>query len=331
VLSAPVLADGTPAEPDPDGSWEEFSLKFTVLRSTKLVVGGRIKAALKIGLPSPAGGFALKPDGSSISVDLNGDGRVDTKAKEGRPVFLQVQHDDGARAKYAVRFYRGPRMGWTYETASAMAGRVGGEAVKIVDGDCNGKYDDVGKDAVFIGRQRWGMPLGRVIVLKDKLYHVKVDPRGASVSLQPYAGKTGKIDLTRKFRAPGKLQYAVVQCGEAYFDASARGGVEVPAGKYALLRARLEKGRQSCHIVRGKMKEIEVASGGKTEPEWGPPLRIEFQAKVNKKKIHIAARLHYYGKADEEYVDFENVVSTPEVMVRSSDGAVASKGRFSTG
>lgn len=330
LLAAPAaFADGELQAPDPEGQWEAFPLKFSILRTTNIAVGGKHEAALKIPLPSETGGFTLQPEGTNLSVDVNGDGTVDSKVKEGQPVFLQVKYDDGEMAKYAVRFFRGARMAWFYETATSMAGTVAGEKVSLIDADCNGKYDDFGKDAILVGRGPWAAPLGKIVLLKDKLYHVKVDPKGASLSLQAYTGETGTLDLRKNFRAPGALQYAVVQCAEAYFELSGK-GANVPVGKYVFVCGRLEKGKKACNIVRGEMKEIEVGTGGAT-PQWGPPLKIVFKASRNEEKIHIDAGLRYTGQGDEEYRDFENVISTPDVQVKSKEGIVADKGRFATG
>lgn len=329
IAAPPALADGAAVAPDPAGRWESFPLKFSILRQTSIAVGGKHEAALKIPLPSESGGFTLQPEGSNLSVDVNGDGAVDQKVKEGAPIFLQAKYDDGATARYAVRFFRGARMAWFYETATSMAGTAAGEKISLVDADLNGRYDDLGKDAVVIGRGPWAAPLGKVLLIKDKLYHAKVDPRGESISLQEYKGETGNLDLRKNFRAPGALQYAVVQSGDNYFEMSGK-GAGLPAGKYALLCGRLEKGKKACNIVRGDMKEIEVGSSD-AAPSWGPPLRIVFKATRNDEKIHIDAALRFLGAADEEYKDFENVISTPDVQIKSREGVLADRGRFATG
>lgn len=330
IAPAATADDGLQA-PDPDGKWEESGLRFSVLRSTDLAVPNPMQVALKIPLPSPSGGFAVNIDGSDIQVDLTGDGQFNTKAKEGRPVFFLVKRDDGSTFKYAVRFYRGARNAWFYETATSMRGRLGGETVTFIDADCNGTFNEVGKDAVQIGRARHAIPLGRVIALKGKLYHLKVDADGDTASVQEYAGPTGTMDMTRNFRAPSALQYAVVQNGESYFDLCERGAQTLPAGKYVLVRGRLERGRKSVEIVRGEMKEIELAADAALEPEWGPPVRIEFKARLSDDKLHIDATLRFFGQLGEEYVNFENMIMAPEIKVLSSEGYEALTGRFATG
>lgn len=331
VLAAPSVADDGLQAPDPGGTWEESSLKFSLMRSTNLAFGDPMPVGMTIELPSPSGGFAVKAEGGTVEVDLNGDGSLDTKAKEGKPVILKVTYSDGSTGNYAVRFYRGARMAWCYETATSMTGKVGGETLTLVDANCNGTFDEFGKDGLILGRAKYAVPLGRVISLKGKLYHLKVDPKGETVGIQEYTGATGSLDMMANFRAPTRPLYTVVQVGDCFFDASERGGITVPAGKYVFVKGRLEKGRKSCDISRGRMAEFEVAADGKSEPDWGPPLKILFKAKLTKDTVHIDAGLHYLGKAEEEYHNFQNIISTPDIKVTGSDGAEACKGRFATG
>ena len=331
MFSLPVRADDGLQEPDPDGSWEESTLKFKLLPSTNVAVAEAIQVAMKLDLPSPSGGFAVLADNSTVSVDTTGDGNINTKAKEGRPVFLSITYDDGEKGRYAVRFYRGPRRAWCVETATSMSGKVGKESFSLIDANCNGKFDEIGTDAVLVGRSKWAQPLGRVMSIKGKLYHVRVDSKGTTVGIQEYSGPTGTLDLNKNFRAPGALQFAIVQSGEVYFDLSARGGQPVPVGKFVFVRGRLEKSRKSCNIVRGKMPEIEVGADAKVEPEWGPPIRIDFKPTLNDGKLHIDARLQFFGRAEEEYTDFADVIMTPKISVRSKEGAEAASGTFATG
>jgi hypothetical protein len=302
-----------------------------VLPQTELAVFKPMAVGIKIELPSPSGGFAVQADASGVQVDVVGDGNANVKAKEGQPVIMNLRYEDGTSCKYALRFFRGERMQWYYETATSMQGTIKGVNVTLIDANCNGKWDEFGKDAIIVGKGRFGIPLSRVIPIKDGLFHVKVDPRGASISIQEYTGSTGTLDLIKNFKAPGGLEYAVVQNGEAFFDLMVKGGLKVPAGKYVFAGGRLVKAKKSCDIVRGEWKEAVVADGAKCEPEWGPPMRLAFQVKLTDDKFHIDASIRVFGLGGEEYVNFQSTIMTPDISVKSKDGAEAAKGKFATG
>lgn len=330
LWGAPAFAGDGAGGPDPGGKWEEFALSVRQVANVQVATAVPQQVGMKLDLPSPAGGFAVMPGGGSVQVDVNGDGTLDSKVKDGQVATLQVKYDDGSTLNYFVRFYR-INNAMYFQSVTGATGKAFGESITVIDANCNGSFNDLGKDAVQIGKDRWAAPLGKVACIKDKLYSVKVDARGKSVSLQEYAGEAGTIDMMKSFKGPRAPEYVVLQSGENYFNVSAKGGMRVPCGKYVLVKGRLDNGKKSCDITRGDMKELEVGTGAPCEPEWGPPLRIVFRTKFSEGKLHIDAALDFRGKADERYERFASMTAAPEISVKGKDGSVLKKDRFATG
>jgi hypothetical protein len=329
LWSVPVLAsEGPGGHPGENG--EGFTLSARQIPNSMVADAKSERVGMKINLPSPSGGFAVQAEGSSVQIDANGDGTLDTKIKEGQIATFLVKYEDGETLNYFVRFYR-ERNAMYYESATGMSGKVFGEPFTLIDADCNGKFNDLGKDAVLVGKDKWAVPLGNVVAIKDKLYTLRVDPKGKKVTAEAYAGETGTLDMMKSFKGPVAPQYAIVQCAENYFNLSARGGMKVPCGKYALFKGRLDTGKKSCDIRRGQMKEIEVATGATAQPEWGPPLRIVFKPRMTGEKVHMDASFLLLGKADEQYTNFAPGTMVPEILIKGKDGSVLEKGKFATG
>jgi hypothetical protein len=331
LWGVPVLAADTPPGADPGGKWEEFSLSVRQLPDPQVATAKNEQVGMKINLPSQGGGFAVQVEGGSVNVDVNGDGNFDSKVKEGQIATLQVKFEDGEILNYFVRFFR-VKNAICFESVTGLVGKVMGETVTLIDADCNGTFGDVEKDAILIGREKWAIPLGNVICIKDKLYCLKVDSRGKKASVQAYTGEVGTLDMMKSFKGPVAPQYVVVQSGSSYYNVSAKGGSKVPCGKYTFVKGRLDNGKKNCNIVRGQMKEFEVTSGSPCVPEWGPPLRIAFTPKLSEGgKLHIDASFQLFGKAEELYRDFGDAILVPEIQVKAKDGSVLKKDRFATG
>jgi hypothetical protein len=326
LWSAPALAGDAPA----GEGWEEFSLSARQIPVPQVATAKPEQVGMKINLPSPGGGFAVQAEGAMISIDVNGDGNFDAKIKEGQTATFQVKYDEGDGLNYFVRFFR-VKNAIYYESATGMSGKVAGETLTVIDADCNGLFNDLGKDAVMIGKDKWASPLSGVVCIKDKLYALKMDPKGKKASVQEFKGEVGTLDMVKSFKGPSFPLYAIVQCGDNYFNAAVKGGIKVPCGKYAFVKGRLDNGKKSCDIVRGQMKEVEVATGAACTPEWGPPLRIAFKPRMMNEKVHMDASLEFFGKAEEQYVNFASLITAPEILIKGKDGSVLKKDKFATG
>ncbi len=340
VAVALLLVLGVPwtgAGADGDGA---SSLKYQVVQKWTLDTPGEAFAPLPsrdggffFPIPHEKGeGFAAVIDGTALAVDTNGDGRPDTKVKgTAGAVTLTGRTADGRKLTAAFRLEKRGEA-WFFAAGGVMAGSLRGTAVRLIDLNRNGRYDDLGEDAMIVGSGEAAWLLSRVVNLGGQLFETSVTPDGASITTAPFQGETGRIDVEAKFACFGTLRSAVLRdvAGKISFNAAgARGGIVVPAGEYTLVHGTAVKGAESVRIRAGGMKPITVASSATASPEWGAPLDVDFTFNLAGRKLTVPTQLRYHGRAGEEYYDFRPDGQPPKILVLDpARRDVALEGRF---
>ncbi len=348
LTASPAFAGDEFPAPDPAGKWEKFNLAFQVFPPFMTIVPARFEVRAALPLPPPLGSVAVEvPEEGSPKIDMNRDGKCETPVNEGDPIIFPCKYADGESGRFAVRFFREIEgESWYFEPAGSMCGNVHGEKFALYDMNGNGKYDDSGMDMILCGKSQLTIPLGPVLSLKGKFYHLQVDPRGKSVSLQEFSSESGTIDFSRNFRAPGKLCMALVSRGNAWFDAGVRGGVKVPAGTYKAFMAVL-RGKQISCDVGFRNHALEVKPGAVVAHEWGIPVKIDFDppsctalSSPDQKRLTFGkGKMSFVGKAGEIYTNFltmgkwtfDKMECNPEYKILTADGAVACSGKLERG
>ena len=95
-------------------------------------------------------------------------------------------------------------------------GIIDGQKIRIIDQNNNGRYDEYGKDAMVVGQGRYASFLSKVINVRGKLYSIEVSRDGRTLTYEPYAGKSGTLDMTTKFATKGKLLSAIVRSEDGH-------------------------------------------------------------------------------------------------------------------
>lgn len=327
--------------------WTGWSFAASALLATAGAAGAKETAALTpaplepkaVFLPAPrwtevAGGIALRHgseerfaaavEGEVLRLDLDGDGTLDARIEgEDANVTLTGRSPEGNPLRYAVRLAHTEGEPWRYTCGGVMAGEVAGVRVAIVDQNLNGEFDDVGEDAVFVGRDSAASFLSRVVVLEGKPYEIAVARDGASLEFAPYAGPTGVLDLASGFEAKAKLRAAVVRSVDGTFSfnlSKAREGLRVPAGKYVLVAGQLALGSNTAEIHTGRSAPIEVAPDATVRVAWGGPVRGEFAYERAGGKVQFTPwDIWYYGKLGEEYSKFLPLGTSPEFTIADAE------------
>ncbi len=297
---------------------------------------------------------------TSLELDLDNDGRIDAKAK-GResciPTTLVAA--DGAPVPYLLRVTRveisGSSVDWVYQRSCFMEGVFDRTRICLIDDDSNGIYGEVGRDAIAIGNQAdHAVPLGKMVHINGRIYHVKVEATGARMWLKPYEGETGRIDASGGYQAVGKLAWAVFRSGDSWFDCAGRSGeaaVSVPVGTYEFEMGRVVNRPQGARIRKGRMPSVQVRRDETTRLAWGGPVTIRFDyqfqgrvlaigpnrmgmqmvaqgmapANVRSRVVGMVAHegggdeVEAEGRAGEVYWRFEPEDMTPKVMIRKKD------------
>lgn len=286
-----------------------------------------------VAIPHQGGdGFATALDGMKLLVDTTGDGRTNdvVKGVAGK-LTIRGKDAEGDKLVYDVRFKK-DGTAWKYASSGIMQGRVGGELVTLIDQNNNGIWNEYGVDAMIVGKSDAACFLSNVVNLKGSLYNLEVAPNGRSLTVSPYEGEAGLLDLQSGFKSYGKLVSVVVSNGQASFDlANEKGGLKVPVGEYTITGGFCKKGNETARIRTGNMQPLQVTIDQKSELAWGAPVNVEFAYTIEDGTLKVPpppANVKYFGAAGEEYFDWQPDAVSPEIIITDEKGREVGKGRF---
>lgn len=256
-----VALFATHGDPEP----ETFKMKFSKVKKWELILPQESWTTISTEIQIPNGeelGFPVEADPFKLHIDTDGNGRSDETIKGvGGEALLKGRHSDGTRFEYAVRI-RKAGDGWQYACGSVRSGKVKGVKVSLIDQN--------GNAASY---------LSKVVNLKGQLYDFSADAQGTSVTVQPYLGEAGSLNVVSGYVSKGKLTSAVFSSpdGDLSFDLSGAGkGMLLPAGEYVLSSATAAKKVESVRMRSGDMRPVFLKEGDRQELAWGGPIRIDF-------------------------------------------------------
>jgi len=264
--------------------------------------------------------FATVLEGDILRADLDGDGNPDARVEgEEASLTLTGKSPEGNAIRYPVRLARFNGGPWMFSTGGSMAGKVGETTIQIIDQNLNGSFNDVGEDAIVVGRDAAASYLSKVISVDGKLWSLDVARDGSSMAVEPYSGPAGLLDLTTLFESKAKLRSAIVRSKDgkhSFSMAKAKRGLSIPAGEYELCAGELVLGDSKAKIARGRSKPIVVPEGGSQVIPWGGPVSAEFQYSREGGKVTFTPwDLWVYGRLGEEYSNFLPLGKSPEFFV----------------
>ena len=282
--------------------------------------------------------FAVEFEGNSLKFDTDGDGKLDRTVKplvdpktnvSTTRVILSGQTKSGEPFRYAVRL-RHDANGWEWAPGGAMAGSIptaaGPLPIRIIDQDGNGRFNDIGSDAMIVGSGDHAMLLSKTIYVNDALQTVDFADDGKSIKLSAYEGPTAAIDMTTSFDSKAVLLSAVIVSADKQhsFDVGAiEGSVNVPVGTYTIVGGSLGLGEHRVQIAAGRMQPLKLTAGSTTEFDWGGPVESEFQfARVGDKVQFSPQHIWYFGKAGEQYAGWNPIGKSPEFKVLDAETGV---------
>lgn len=276
-------------------------------------------------------GYKTEIDGMALAIDVNGDGKVDEKAKgTGGLVTLKGKNEDGSKFKYTIRLVNDG--GWTWATSGALEGSVNGVKVKIIDQNNNGRFNDVGEDAIVVGKSNVACYLSRVINVKGSLVEIEVASSGDQITYRPFSGKAGLLNLREGYKSKGKLEAAIVVSdnGDYSFNlANAKKGMFIPEGLYDIKSGKIATGKETALIKKGESKPIRVSADAPATFAWGGPVRAEFTYdRVGDKVTFSPGNLSFYGKAGEEYHTWVPTGAPPKFVIKDKKGREITSAKF---
>ena len=320
---------------------ESVDLRYRSYRNWSLQLPRETWFPLKDGIRiSHAGGesFAFEFEGTSLRVDTDGDGELDRTIKalvdpktmvSSTRVILNGTDKSGKPFRYAARL-RNDADGWEWAPGGAMAGTINTQAgpipVRIIDQNGNGKFNDVGSDAMIVGNTDHAMMLSTTVYVDDKLQTIAISEDGKSFQLSDYQGLTSEIDMSTSFNSKAVLLSSVILSADRNhsFDVAAiEGPVRVPAGKYTVVAGVVGLGQHRVTISAGRMKPLALEANRSKNFDWGGPVASEFQfARVGDAIQFSPNAIWYYGKAGEQYTGWHPIGKSPEFKVLDADTQV---------
>jgi hypothetical protein len=274
-----------------------------------------------IAVKHPGGdSFRAAKDGVRMSVDTNADGEFDSVVKGSKGYLKFISKSGGEKFQYAARF-KGGNGKYDFASSCAMVGSVAGVPLQLFDLNNNGSFNELGEDAIIVGKGKAATYLSKVISHKGKLYNLNVSENSKTVTASPYDGQAGKLNLASEFRSKGKLEAALASDGNGntFNVAGHSSGLLVPVGEYTIIGGFVKKGSQTVRIHTGKMSPLKVSADATNKLRWGGPLAVVFTHTLANGEVTVDPKdLHYYGKAGEEYCNWAPNAKSPKFVVRNT-------------
>ena len=247
-----------------------------------------------------------------------------------------VAQDEGQSAELFVKAVH--KAQWRYvlpdeqlPPAKIAVGTIHGTTVTVMDIDGDGKWNQIGKDMMVIGRDTAATYVSKVASLGGKLYTLEVAEDGKSVTTSPFTGPTGTLDLKSEFRCFGTLDALVLhdEKQQSWFNLAGHKAETLPAGKYTITFGLARKDKELARIGQGKMPPIVVTNGGNHVVKWGSTVTAEFDYVLDKGEVTVQPDLRFFGRGGEEYLNFQPNLKSPKFLVYDAKTKkLVASGRF---
>jgi hypothetical protein len=220
------------------------------------------------------------------------------------------------------------------EFSTYAKGKIDDIEIILIDANNNGVYNENCKDAMVFGNSFYGVPVSKIINIKDKLYYCKIESTGEKISLAVYDGKCGEIDMLSNFKCPVKLEMLIFSCDDVYLDVSQNKMAILPCGSYNLWLGYMSEKKGSAVIRQNEMKSIEVTDetdkDGKKKVisvQWGAPFKMTCDGFVKGNNAEVYETINVNGVAGEEYF-YVTPYLLPEVEILDATKKSVAKGGF---
>ena len=222
-------------------------------------------------MPTKSGRILVAFTAEGMTVDPSGDGsggspQAVALPREGfsQPISVPLTYADGSTNVVALCFGRGGKPGeLVVRNMTVAVGRAGGVPIYIVDDNCDGKYNEAGRDAVIAGTGRLAAPLGPTIVLGASAYGLQVAENGRKLAIRPLAVKLGAVRLSGG-NGYEMLNGALVRGADRdCFALGPEANTLLPVGQYTMTLASLADGIGRLAAIRDGGLTVQVAEGEK--------------------------------------------------------------------
>jgi len=306
----------------------EVALKTKIQRRQKLLLPGEAATPVATGFAFSGGigaDFRADVDGEALLIDADADGVLETRI-EGDKGFVVLEHEG---RRYGASLVK--RAQWGFVCGSVVTGQIGTTKIRIVDQNHNGRFDDVGADALVIGDGRAASYLSEVVAIDGQLKKIDVAADGATLRFSPFTGEVGKLSLHAV--TDGKVMAAVLNSTDGRYSVHLSkhdAEVLVPVGEYELHSGVLSLAGSRVSMAKGRSKSFEVTTDGAQDLAWGGPAKAEFAYQEAGGELTFDPNaIWFYGAKNEEYKNWNPVGKSPLIrVVDRATGAVIAETRF---
>ena len=208
--------------------------------------------------------------------------------------------------------------------------------ITLIDANKNEAFDEKGQDAFIIGKSLYALPVSRIISIKNKLYECEIETSGERITLTPYQGDVGEVDMLSNFKCPLKPEMIILRSDDIYLDVSKSKTALVPCGSYNLWLGYIPEKKCSMAIKAGEMKGIEVSKeespDGKKKAvkvQWGAPYKLDCSCSIQDNNVSIPEAVNVCGSAGEEYYNFSPSILPASVEIFDATKKSVAKGAIS--
>lgn len=258
--------------------------------------------------------FGASLDGTTLVIDSDGDGEVDTRA-EGEKARVTLR---GTDSTYSMRLVN--RGEWYRAPGGMMIGKIEGKRIRLIDQNNNGSYSDMGKDAMIIGRRKVATFLSRVVNIDGRLFEIDPSSNGTSLKYRPFEGPSGSLSLAAPDNR-GKILSAILKSEDGLFSFDLSGDDDafvLPAGNYSIEAGSIGLGESRVQVRRGRSEWIRISAGQDASASWGGPVLAEFAYRRKGGSIDLSpSNIWYYGVMGEEYFGWAPNGKSPKILVSS--------------
>ena len=263
-----------------------------------------------------------------LGIDSNGNGKVDNNEMMKVPgegaITLKMKSPTDPKNDLAIHFWKVTisrdannavaRVSARYSPAYCYKGTINGTTVRLIDDNLDGKITQDGADAIIIGQGLYAMPLLKTHLIGQLPAELTVAEDGLSASYVKSDLKLAQVEApVLKMPSLTCVIMSDKASGRSIDLVAAKG--KVPAGEYQLVYGIIGSGKEPIIIQPGKATpSYSIKDDAINTLRLGPPLRLDFEAKLEGNAVTASPPLNVEGSGHEVY-HYSSGLAQPQVII----------------
>lgn len=263
-----------------------------------------------------------------LGIDSNDNGKVDNeemiRVGGDGTISLKMKSPSDAKNDLAIHFWKVTisrdannavaRVSARYSPAYCYKGTINETTVRLIDDNLDGKITQDGADAIIIGQNLYAMPLLKTHLIGQLPAELTVAEDGLSVSYVKSDLKLAQVEAP-VLKMPSLMCVIMSDkaSGRSVDLVAAKG--KVPAGEYQFVYGIIGSGKEPIIIQPGKATpSYSIQDDAINTLRLGPPLRLDFEAKLEGNAVTANPPLNVEGSGHEVY-HYSSGLAQPQVII----------------